>query len=284
MASLSSNPEGRPTSVISTASYASSPPLRPPLDASYSIQTGDGINPHRPSDMDSIPWYHFNISRHVAESLLISTGEDGSYLLRDSSANPGEYSLSVRSKDSVKHFTVRYDGESFTFGFGKFSNVQDLISHFESKPVIGGDSGILTVLKFPYPRSVKEPEVYDSIRVHAEGGVTETKAQPTFAIASKEGYLTKLGQHRKNWKTRWFVLYKNEFSYYKTREDKTPIRVINLKDVSMVMADNSQYKNYCFKVVSSWRTFFLYATSAQEAEDWIKILRWKLESLSGTET
>lgn len=41
-------------------------------------------------------WYHFNISRHVAESLLISTGEDGSYLLRDSGANPGEFSLSVR--------------------------------------------------------------------------------------------------------------------------------------------------------------------------------------------
>ena len=47
----------------------------------------------------------------------------------------------LRSKDSVKHFTVRYDGESFTFGFGKFSTVQELINHFESKPVIGGDSG-----------------------------------------------------------------------------------------------------------------------------------------------
>lgn len=41
-------------------------------------------------------WYHFNISRHVAESVLISTGEDGSYLLRDSGNNPGDFSLSVR--------------------------------------------------------------------------------------------------------------------------------------------------------------------------------------------
>ena len=53
-------------------------------------------------------------------------------------------------------------------------------------------------------------------------------------IASKEGYLTKLGYHRKvycslcfevylkcslqNWRTRWFVLYKNELRYFKTRE------------------------------------------------------------------
>ena len=41
-------------------------------------------------------WYHFEISRHVAESVLISTGEDGSYLLRDSASNPGEFTLSVR--------------------------------------------------------------------------------------------------------------------------------------------------------------------------------------------
>ena len=41
-------------------------------------------------------WYHFEISRHVAESVLISTGEDGSYLLHDSASNPGEFTLSVR--------------------------------------------------------------------------------------------------------------------------------------------------------------------------------------------
>ena len=32
----------------------------------------------------------------MAESILISTGEDGSYLLRDSATNIGEFTLSVR--------------------------------------------------------------------------------------------------------------------------------------------------------------------------------------------
>ena len=32
----------------------------------------------------------------MAESVLISTGEDGSYLLRDSTSNAGEFTLSVR--------------------------------------------------------------------------------------------------------------------------------------------------------------------------------------------
>jgi hypothetical protein len=30
------------------------------------------------------------------------------------------------------------------------------------------------------------------------------------------------------------------------------------------------------RIITSYRTFFLYASSAQEAEDWIKILRWRL--------
>lgn len=34
-----------------------------------------------------------------------------------------------------------------------------------------------------------------------------------------------------------------------------------------------------FRIITSYRTFFLYASSAQEAEDWIKILRWRLVCL-----
>jgi hypothetical protein len=97
--------------------------------------------PPPPPDIHLIPWYHYQISRHVAESVLMSTGEDGSYLLRDSNTNLGEFTLSVRAKNSVKHFPVRWGGSEFTFGFGKFQTVCELLEHFESKPVIGGESG-----------------------------------------------------------------------------------------------------------------------------------------------
>lgn len=243
--------------------------------------------PPPPPDIHLIPWYHYQISRHVAESVLMSTGEDGSYLLRDSNTNLGEFTLSVRAKNSVKHFPVRWGGSEFTFGFGKFQTVCELLEHFESKPVIGGESGVLTLLKFPYPREVEEPECYDNIRVHAEWGQPqpqqESSSQPVFSIASKEGYLTKLGYLRKTWRTRWFVLFKNELKYFRSREEKSPIKVINFSDVSGVMADDSQNKQNCFRIITSYRTFFLYASSAQEAEDWIKILRWRLEHPPGAE-
>ena len=34
-----------------------------------------------------------------------------------------------RAKNSVKHFPVRWNGKEFSFGFGKFSTVDDLLSH-----------------------------------------------------------------------------------------------------------------------------------------------------------
>jgi hypothetical protein len=34
----------------------------------------------------------------------------------------------------------------------------------------------------------------------------------------KQGWLTKKGGQRRNWKTRWFVLKTNEFSYYNNKK------------------------------------------------------------------
>ena len=36
------------------------------------------------------------MSRHAAEGLLLGCGDDGTYLLRDSSSDPNGFSLSVR--------------------------------------------------------------------------------------------------------------------------------------------------------------------------------------------
>ena len=47
-------------------------------------------------------------------------------------------------------------------------------------------SGVLTLLKFPYPREVEEPECYDNIRVHAEWGqpqrARDSASKPIFSV------------------------------------------------------------------------------------------------------
>ena len=50
-------------------------------------------------------------------------------------------------------------------------------------------TGVLTLLKYPYPRCVDEPETYDQIRVHAEWGTQFRSPKqgecgpPTFAVS-----------------------------------------------------------------------------------------------------
>lgn len=240
------------------------------------------------SELVQLEWFHPNCTRHVADCMLMANGKDGSYLLRQSVTNPGEFSLSVRCSNSVKHFQIGWDGKSYLFGMGKFGSLREFVEHFESKPLIGGESGVLTLLKHPYPRNVAEPVGYDTVRVHAEWGKSmgkirtptlhdEDDQSPVLSMGSKEGYLTKLGKTVKNWKTRWFVLYKNELRYYKTRNEKQPIRVIDLGLCSEVAVDSSQDKANCFRVVTKDRTFYCYASTSQEMHEWLDLLQWKLE-------
>ncbi|OXB70210.1 UNVERIFIED_CONTAM: hypothetical protein H355_014246 [Colinus virginianus] len=125
-------------------------------------------------------WYHDNLTRHAAEALLLSNGKDGSYLLRKSNEREDLYSLSVRGKDSVKHFHVEYTGTSLKFGFNEFSSLKELVMHFANQPLIGSETGTLIVLKHPYPHKVEEPSIYESVRVHTamQTGRTENDLVP----------------------------------------------------------------------------------------------------------
>jgi len=52
-------------------------------------------------------WYHGMIKRNEAEKILLSGGEHGSFLIRESESRQGDYSLSVREGDNVKHYRIR---------------------------------------------------------------------------------------------------------------------------------------------------------------------------------
>ena len=89
--------------------------------------------------------------------------------------------------------------------------------------------GVLTLLKFPYPRCVEEPETYDQVRVHAEWGAATSRPdsqKPTFAVShhttliyihldhSRNEYCDLIGHkqvstcisHKKKKKTRKFLI------------------------------------------------------------------------------
>lgn len=235
-------------------------------------------------DVSRIEWYHPGISRHIAESLLLSKElEDGTYLLRDSATTQDSLTLSVRCRNSVKHYRVTWDGKQFCFGLGKFPSADALAEHFENQPIISGQAGVLMQLNCPYPHGISEPAIYDETRFHqgksSELSSGSVRRSSDLSINSKEGFLTKLGFHRKNWKRRWFVLYRNELKYYNSEGDTVPLRVIQLEDTSHIERDQTAGKNFCFRIVTSYRTFFMFASSELEADEWVEILRWKVSCL-----
>ncbi|CAH6780303.1 Sh2d1a [Phodopus roborovskii] len=82
--------------------------------------------------MDAVTVYHGKISRETGEKLLLATGLDGSYLLRDSESVPGVYCLCT-APGVHKRF---------------FRKIKNLISAFQ-KP----DQGIVIPLQYPVEKS-----------------------------------------------------------------------------------------------------------------------------------
>ena len=46
-----------------------------------------------------------------------------------------------RYSNSVKHFALTCDGETYNFGIAEFESLEDLLDHFSCLPVIGAETG-----------------------------------------------------------------------------------------------------------------------------------------------
>ena len=241
--------------------------------------------------LEELDWFHPKLSRHAAECMLIDNAPEGSFLLRPSSDSES-YVLSVKLSSSVQHIRLRVGpGSKYQFGNSSFDDVRSLRRHFElEKPVIGGDSGIRVILKYPYTRFVEENHLYTEVVHHAvtrmledsesdsesSGETSGTMDPQKMAISSKEGYLTKQGKIRKSWRVRWFVLRNNTLSYYRTRHHKKPIRTLDMTKVMAVQLDNSKRKDFCFRLVLPSRVFYFLGNSLEDCQQWVEILRSKI--------
>lgn len=228
-------------------------------------------------------WYHGPLSRHIANSLLMQNGSEGTYLLRErvlkgsGSTGIGRLCLSVRTSDAVKHFDVGWDGRAYILGEATLHSIDELVEHFGKKPIMGTDD-VRTKLCFPYPRHIEEFASYEKVRVSTGWGAKQfggdsTTPTPSLSTASHEGYLTKLGGVHKNWNTRWFVLWKNELKYYRHREDKHPVKILDLSQCSHVAETDKKGKDNCFMICMPTRTYYAYAETREAMQQWVDILR-----------
>lgn len=107
------------------------------------------------NSLDKFSWYHGQISRNASEYLL-SSGINGSFLVRESESSPGQRSISVRYEGRVYHYRITEDsdGKVYVTADHRFNTLAELVHHHS----IHAD-GLVTTLLYPAPKRTK-PTVF----------------------------------------------------------------------------------------------------------------------------
>ncbi|XP_045197750.2 tyrosine-protein kinase ABL1-like isoform X1 [Mercenaria mercenaria] len=107
------------------------------------------------NSLDKFSWYHGQISRNASEYLL-SSGINGSFLVRESESSPGQRSISVRYEGRVYHYRISEDSDAKVYVTvdHRFNTLAELVHHHS----IHSD-GLVTTLLYPAPKRTK-PTVF----------------------------------------------------------------------------------------------------------------------------
>lgn len=95
-------------------------------------------------------WYAGRMPRAKADKILTS-GADGSYLVRESDSRPGDYSLSVKF-GIVKHIKINRHGNKYDLApdAKSFPSIQELVAHFQKHSLNRHFPGMETTLAIPF--------------------------------------------------------------------------------------------------------------------------------------
>lgn len=99
------------------------------------------------NSLDKHGWYHGPISRSAAEYLL-SSGINGSFLVRESESSPGQRSISLRYEGRVYHYRINEDqeGKVYVTSECRFNTLAELVHHHSMHA-----DGLITMLLYPAP-------------------------------------------------------------------------------------------------------------------------------------
>lgn len=94
-----------------------------------------------------------------------------------------------------------------------------------------------------------------------------------------EGWLTKEGQWRKNWKRRWFSLRSTTLTYYDDPDSKKPKGVIPLDSCAVQPSPRKDVK-YCLELLAEGRKLFIQADTEAVAREWVLALNKAISCLA----
>ncbi|KAJ4455748.1 putative dual adapter for phosphotyrosine and 3-phosphotyrosine and 3-phosphoinositide [Paratrimastix pyriformis] len=148
----------------------------------------------------------------------------------------------------------------------KEGEIIDLIEKHESGMWKGELRGRVGLFPYNFVQEMNEDEV------EQQQAPAEESKQPV-QVGPKEGYLTKQGHIRKNWKKRWFVLRDKTLSYYAKKNDAKPAGQINIAGSEIKSGEEATGKNYCFHITfpgsNKEKEYFICAENGLEMNGWV---------------
>ncbi|KAL6076948.1 Pleckstrin y domain-containing H member 2 [Balamuthia mandrillaris] len=97
----------------------------------------------------------------------------------------------------------------------------------------------------------------------------------------KQGWMTKKGNHVKNWKRRFFVLSKKELKYFVNDMAFKAKGVVLIKEVKAVqLSTDARAPNFSFELVTPSRTYVFSCESQQDVESWMEQLEARRNALA----
>ncbi|XP_078463992.1 tyrosine-protein phosphatase non-receptor type 11-like isoform X4 [Lampetra planeri] len=89
------------------------------------------IRHYRSAKQSKNRWFHQELDGPKAGELLMTFGDEGSFLVRRSSTNYDDYVLCVRQGDQVHHIKIQHTGDVFDlFGGEKFAVLDELVQFY----------------------------------------------------------------------------------------------------------------------------------------------------------
>lgn len=93
-------------------------------------------------------WYHGQLTAKEAERLMLENGKNGSFLVRESQRQPGDFVLSVRTRDRVTHVIIRRKDNDYDVGGGQqFPDLVSLIDHYRNFPMVETTGEVLRLIQ-----------------------------------------------------------------------------------------------------------------------------------------
>ncbi|XP_065655207.1 dual adapter for phosphotyrosine and 3-phosphotyrosine and 3-phosphoinositide-like [Hydra vulgaris] len=121
------------------------------------------------TSLADLDWFHGDMSRSIAETILLNNATEGTYLLRINS-DKENYSVSVRCQNSIKHYVITHNKEKniFVFGIATFYSLKELLDYFESYPELSSAENETVVLRKPYKNEDNALHSYTPVNGHGE--------------------------------------------------------------------------------------------------------------------